>query len=205
MKLYADHPARRARQLVGDLGVVAWVVAWVLVGRAVHAAISRLAAPGRTLEDAGASLEAGLGDAAGGVADVPLVGERLRSPLDAAGGAAGTITRAGQGLQDGVAQLADVVALTVAAWPVLAVLAVWLVVRVRFARRAGVASALVAAGTAEELFALRALARAPLPVLLRVTDDPAGAWRRRDPDVVPALAALELRRVGVDARPARTV
>lgn len=197
MKLYADQPARRARQVVADVGVAAWVVVWVLVGRAVHEAISRLAAPGRTLEDAGASLEAGLGDAAGGVADVPLVGDRLRSPLDAAGGAAGTITRAGQGLQDGVAQLADLVAVTVAAWPVLAVVVVWAAVRVRFARRAGAARALVAAGTADELFALRALTRTPLPTLLRVTDDPAGAWRRGDQDVVRDLAALELRRVGV--------
>lgn len=203
MKLYADHPARRTRQVVTDLAVVAWVVLWVLVARAVHAAVSRLAAPGRTLEDAGASLEAGLGDAAGGVADVPLVGDRLRSPLDAAGGAAGTLTRAGQGLQDGVAQLADVVAVTVAAWPVLAVVTVWLVMRTRFARRAHAAQTLVAAGAADELFALRALTRAPLRALVRVSDDPAGAWHRRDPDVVRALAELELRRVGVAAGPAR--
>jgi len=34
-------------------------------------------------------------------------------------------------------------------------------------------------------------------VLARVSDDPAGAWRRRDPDVVRRLAALELADAGL--------
>jgi hypothetical protein len=38
-------------------------------------------------------------------------------------------------------------------------------------------------------------------VLARVSDDPAGAWRARDPEVVRRLAELELADVGL--RPKR--
>jgi hypothetical protein len=200
MTFYADLPARRTRQVLADVAVVVWVVLWVQVGVAVHEVISRLAAPGRTLEQAGTSLEGGLRDAADGVSGVPLVGDGLRAPLDAAGGAASSITDAGTSLQDGVAQVALIAGLGVAAWPILGVVALWLVLRLRFARRATAAHALLAGGGDLDLFALRALSRLPLPALARVSADPAGDWRRGDPDVVRALAELELRSAGVSAR-----
>ena len=37
----------------------------------------------------------------------------------------------------------------------------------------------------------------PSDALARVSDDPANAWRRRDPEVVRSLAALELRSLGL--------
>ncbi|WP_199424635.1 hypothetical protein [Actinotalea solisilvae] len=197
MSLYADHPAHRTRQVVGDLLVAAWVLVWALVGRAVHDAVAELAAPGRTLEDAGTSLESGLQQAGERVADVPLVGDDLRAPFDSAGEAAGTLTQAGVDIQDGVAQAATVAGWSVALWPVVVVLGAWVWARVRFARRSTSARRLVAAGADLDLFALRALARMPLATLARVSDDPAGDWRRGDEDVVRRLAALELRSVGV--------
>ena len=39
----------------------------------------------------------------------------------------------------------------------------------------------------------------PVRRLLRVTPDPAAAWRRDDREVVQALAALELRALGLRA------
>ncbi|HEY0776081.1 MAG TPA: hypothetical protein VGD51_18490, partial [Nocardioidaceae bacterium] len=48
-----------------------------------------------------------------------------------------------------------------------------------------------------DLFALRAMAHQPLHRLARISDDPAGAWRRGDPDVVRRLATLELRDSGL--------
>jgi hypothetical protein len=48
-----------------------------------------------------------------------------------------------------------------------------------------------------DLFALRAMANQPLHVLARISSDPAGDWRRRDPAVVRALAAVELRSAGL--------
>lgn len=197
MKLYADQPARRARQLTGDLLVVGWVTAWVLVGRLVHTTVSRLAAPGRTLETAGTSLEDGLTSAGGSLADVPLVGDTLQAPFVAAGGAAGSIADAGLALQQGVGRAALVTALAVAAWPIVLVVAAWLWARIAFARRAGTVRALLAGGADLELFALRALVRQPLRTLAAVSADPAGDWRRQDPRTVRALAVLELDAAGV--------
>nr|MBA2464268.1 hypothetical protein [Nocardioidaceae bacterium] len=48
-----------------------------------------------------------------------------------------------------------------------------------------------------DLFALRAMAHQPLHRLARISEDPAGAWRARDTDVVRALAELELRDAGL--------
>lgn len=197
MNLYAEQGARRTRQVVGDVLVLAWVVVWVLVGKAVHDAVAQLAAPGRTLEDAGTSLEGGLGDASRAVSGVPLVGDALSAPFDSAGGAASSITTAGVEIQETVGQAATVAGLSVALWPILVVVAGWVAVRLRFARRASAARRLVDGGADLDLFALRALTRLPLRTLARVDADPAGAWRRGEPDVVRALAALELRDVGL--------
>jgi hypothetical protein len=43
------------------------------------------------------------------------------------------------------------------------------------------------------------MARQPMHRLARISDDPAGAWRRADPAVVQALAELELRDTGLRA------
>ena len=48
-----------------------------------------------------------------------------------------------------------------------------------------------------DLFALRALANRPLPRLTEISPDPVEAWRRGDSEVVRALAALELRSIGL--------
>ena len=201
MKPYADLPAKRTRQIVGDVLVLAWVILWVQIGRTVHDLISRLAAPGRSLEQAGTNLENGLGDVGESMSRVPLVGDDLQAPFDAAGGAAGSITQAGIDLQAVVAQVATVAAIWVAAWPIAFVVAIWLFRRIRFARRAGAARTLVAAGADLDLFALRALARLPLTALATVSADPAGDWRRGDPAVVRRLASLELRSVGLKPPP----
>jgi hypothetical protein len=68
---------------------------------------------------------------------------------------------------------------------------------VRFARRAGAARRLVDAAPHLDLFALRAMAHQPMHVLARISDDPAGAWRRGDRDVIRALATRELASVGL--------
>lgn len=199
MALYAQTPWRRTRQLVGDLLVILWVVAWVRVGLWVHEVVGRLAAPGRTLEDAGSSLSDSLGSAGDTVARVPLVGDDVRAPFDSAGGAADSIARAGVEVQEGAAQLALVLGVLVAAVPVLLVVGAWLRARVRFVRRARAAARILDSAADLDLFALRALATQPVRALARVSDDPANAWRRGDPDVVRALASLELRSLGLRA------
>ena len=203
MQLYADQPARRSRQLVFDAATLLWVVAWVLVARAVHDVVARLAAPGRTLESAGTDLRGRFADAADAVAEVPLLGDQLREPFDAAGGAASSITTAGVEIQDTVAQAALVAGLGTAVGPVLLALGVWLAVRLRFVRRAAAARAVLDTRGGTDLLALRALARQPTTALAALGADPVGAWRRGDEAVVARLAELELRDAGVRLRASR--
>ena len=80
--------------------------------------------------------------------------------------------------------------------PVLLVVPFWLWYRIRFVRQSRAVAALIAAGTATDWLALRAITRAPLSRLVTVTDDPAGAWRDADPAVLARLAELERRRSG---------
>ena len=197
MILYAQTPWRRARQLLGDLLVLGWVVLWVRVGQWVYDVVGLLAAPGRTLEAAGSSLAESLTSAGDTVARVPLVGDDVRAPFTAAGGAADSIAHAGVEVQEGVHQMALLLGLTVAAIPILLVAGVWLVVRARFVSRARAAGRILDSAADLDLFALRALATQPVRALARVSDDPANAWRRRDPEVVRSLAALELRSLGL--------
>lgn len=60
-----------------------------MAGRAVHSAVSSLAAPGRELEQAGDGLTRGPAGAADRADDVPLDGDELGGPLDLAAGAGG--------------------------------------------------------------------------------------------------------------------
>ena len=69
--------------------------------------------------------------------------------------------------------------------------------RLRFVRRATAGQRYLDSGADLDLFALRAMAHQPLHVLAGIDADPAGAWRRGDPDVVDRLARLELRSVGL--------
>jgi hypothetical protein len=206
MKLYADTPARRTRQVLADLFVASWTALWVWLAVTVNEQVNRLQAPGRTLESAGEGLAGSLTDAGSRAGDLPLVGDRLRQALQNAAGSGDRLADAGRAEQEAVSQLALLLAVLLVVVPVLLVLVVWLVARLRWSREATAAARLIAAGemgSAEDLFALRALARQPLRRLRRIDVDPAAAWRRGDGEVIDALAALELRSLGVRAAGAR--
>jgi hypothetical protein len=204
MKLYADAPARRGRQVAGDLLLVVWVVVWFRVGHAVHAATLALATPGERIQQAGGGLAGRLRDAGSSVGHLPLVGHEVRTPFDKAGAAADQIAAAGAAQVHAVQDLAWWLGLVVTAVPVLVLVAVYLPLRWRFVREATAGRRFVDAAADLDLFALRAMARQPLHRLARISNDPAGAWRARDPDVVRALALLELRDAGLSAESART-
>jgi len=186
MVLYARHDPLRSRQIATDALVAGWVALWVWLATRVHDLVGRLAGPGEDVEGAGRSLA----DAAGRGADVPLVGRAFEAVAD--GGRA--LGRAGARQQEAVADLAVVLGLVVAAVPVAWLLLRWLPARARWVHEATAAAAVLDAGGDERLFALRALATAPLPALRRAADDPLGAYDRGD---VAALADLELRRLGL--------
>jgi len=197
VKLYADLPARRARQVVGDVGMVVWVVASLLLARAVHRATLALAAPGRELEEAGRGLADRLRDAGSAVDGTPLIGEDLEAPFQGAGSAADKVAAAGVAQVAAVEQLAAWLAFAVGAIPVLLALVLYLPRRWRFVRTASAGQRFLDADEDLDLFALRALSRQPMHQLAAISDDPAGEWRRGDPAVVRRLAELELRSVGL--------
>jgi hypothetical protein len=92
-------------------------------------------------------------------------------------------------------------ALVVVAVPLGLVLFLWLPLRLRWMRRAGVISGLRDEPAGRDLLALRALAGQPLNRLAKLGPDIAQSWRNGDAEAVDALAELELRRLGL--RPAR--
>ncbi|MBY9073429.1 hypothetical protein K1X13_01220 [Nocardioides sp. WL0053] len=197
MKLYADAPVRRARQVTGDLLLLLWIWAWVKVASVVHDATLTLARPGEEISDAGGGLADRLREAGDTVANVPLVGDEVRGPFDGAGSAAERLAAAGDAQVAAVQDLAFWLGLAVGAIPVLIALAVYLPLRWRFVREATAGRRFIDSVDDLDLFALRAMARQPMHRLARISDDPAGAWRRQEPEVVRALAALELRDSGL--------
>lgn len=201
--LYAADPARRTRQVLGDVLLLVWVVAWWRIGGAVHDATLQLAGPGRQMEESGTGLASRMRDAASAVDGAPLVGDRLRAPFDGAGAAADQLASAGTAQVGAVQDLAFWLQLAVVLIPVLLACAVHLPLRWRFVRRAAAAQRFVDADEDLDLFALRALTRQPMHRLARISDDPAGAWRRREEPVVRRLAELELRTAGLRPPPAR--
>jgi len=204
MKLYSDIPGRRAVQVAADVGVLLWVVLWVRVAQRVHEATMALAEPGRNLAGAGGSFRDTMTSAGNGVDDLPLLEDRVATPFRSAAGVGTEIERAGNDLVTAVERMALVLALTTALVPILIVGATWLVLRLRFVRRAGAAQRFIDAAPDLDLFALRAMANQPMPRLARVSDDPAGAWRRGELDVIHALALLELRDSGLRPPPPST-
>lgn len=201
MRLYADRPDRRVRQLAADAGLVVWAVLWVAVARLVHRTVLVLADPGRSVEDLGRSIADSMGSAAGAAGHVPVVGDDLAGPLASLGRAGGSVAAAGQGTQDAVATLATVLAAVLVVLPVGWMLLRWLPWRLRWAREASAVDRLTADARLDapdlELLAARALATAPLPALAALPAGTGAGWRAGDPVAVRALAGLELRRLGL--------
>ena len=203
MKLYADTPGRRIAQVVADLCFVLWLVLWVWVGNVIHDGTMALAEPGRQTAEAATGLSDSLTDAGDSLRDVPIVGDDVAVPFDNAAGASDSLAEAGRNEVAAVEDLALWLGVSIAAIPILVIAAVHLPLRLRFIRRATAGARFVDAAEDLDLFALRALARQPMHVLARVSDDPAGAWRAKDPDVVRELARIELRSSGLRMPPAR--
>ena len=206
MRWYADAPGRRARQIVGDLLAVGWVLSWVWVALEVRERVDALAGPGREIQNAGNQLSASLREAGEQVADLPLIGRALQGPLDAAGSAARALAEAGAAQRAAVADLGLFLTIALIALPLALVVVVWLGHRARWSRQASVAARLAVAPQGSRLLALRALTGLDLTTLARAARepvfaafgaDPARAWAEGEPTAVRRLAALELERLGL--------
>ncbi|HKA68265.1 MAG TPA: hypothetical protein VKG85_04000 [Actinomycetes bacterium] len=200
MRWYAERPERAARQVLADLFVLTWTIAWIWFASEAFDLVSQMAVPGRKLESGGTSLAGSLADAGQRAGDVPLIGGALSAPLDAASQASATVAGAGQSMQDAVRNMAWLLAILIVLIMVGSVLLVWLPLRVRYLRQASAAAKVRDANPDTDLFALRALVNQPLSTLVRVDPDPAAAWRSGDQPVIAKLADLELRRWGLRGR-----
>ena len=197
MRFYASSPVLRTRQVLADVGLLAWLVLWVLLARLVHGAVLVLAEPGRAVEELGSSVAGSMGTAADAARDIPVVGEDLAAPFEALGGAGGEVSGAGQAAQDGVGSLATVLAVALVVLPVGWLLLRWLAWRLGWLRDATAAQQMLAGTPELELLAARAVATAPLPALAALPEGTGAAWRAGDPAATRALAGLELRRLGL--------
>lgn len=126
MRLYAQTPGRRSRQIVADLVAVVVIAAAVKFALAVHHAIMLLAEPGRKAQSAGDTLASGLGDAGDAASKVPFVGDSLRKPLRSAAEAGTGLSDAGQSLQSTVGHVATLTTVALIVFSVVLVLLLWL-------------------------------------------------------------------------------
>lgn len=197
MRWYASTPGKASRQVAADLFVLAWVAVCWIASRAVHGAIDAVAEPARSARAAAQDLSSTMADAEATAGDVPVVGDGLAAPF---GSAADTFERLAATAGEQVATVeraADVVGWVVVLLPVLAVLALWLPARIRFVRTAAASQRHIDTAADLDLFALRAMATQPMPVLAAISADPVRAWRDGDRGVITRLAEVELRRSGM--------
>lgn len=197
MTWYSEIPARRTRQIAGDIWLVAWSALWIWAAVRLYDLVMNLAAPGLAVSSSATDLAGRFDDAGAAVGQVPLIGDALQSPFDGMGGAAIAIADAGQASADAVSLLARFLAIALAVLGIASWAMVWVPIRIAFIRRATAARRFLDSTEDLDLFALRAMARQPLHLLARISDDPAGAWRRGDREVISALASLELRAEGL--------
>lgn len=200
MRIYSDFAGRRTRQIVGDVAAVVAIGLWIWFGVTVFQLVQGLASWGVQMEEAGAGFSGTMQDIGETLGGIPLIGPGIRVPFDGAGSAGQALEEAGQAQQEAVLQLATTLGIGIPLLPILTILAIWLIPRILFIRRAGRAHEVVKAQAGMDLLALRALSTQKLSAILAVDPDALGAWRRGDQAVVRQLAQLELRAAGVRIR-----
>jgi hypothetical protein len=209
MRLYSDRRAQLYRQFAGDACAILWTVLAVRVALWVYRHIDDLRGGGDSFAHSATGLRDSLASAADKADRVPVAGDALRGPFDSAADAAEGMARAGERASDAIHITAIVLATATFVLPMFVVL-VWVLWRARWARRRRAADVLLSLADDRALFALRALAGAPLGRLASVaraleredvSRDLVTGWREREPRVINALAELELRSLGLPYRP----
>jgi hypothetical protein len=197
MGIYAKRPAKMIGQLFSDGFVLLWTIGWAVVGIFVHRVIEVLATPAREIARTALRLAENFREAATEAAKVPVAGDQLRRPLDAASVTLGSLMNSANEQVASIERLALIVGWLVFLIPVTIVVAFWLPRRIRFYRQARASQVFLDALPDLDLFALRAMAAQPLYVLAEISDDPVKAWRSGDQAVINQLAELELKRNGL--------
>jgi hypothetical protein len=200
MNLYSDFAARRTRQILGDVLAILAIAAWAWLGATVFRLVSNLSDFGVQMVTAGSGFKSTMVEVGSKLGGIPLIGGGIRAPFDDASRAGQALQDAGESQQVAVSQLATGLGVGMAVLPIVTILVLWLVPRVRFARRAAHARAMLDSGAGVDLLALRALANQKISALTNVSPQAVDAWRRGDTDVMRSLAQLELASAGVRLR-----
>lgn len=204
MQLYAASGPRRTRQVVLDLVVLGWVLLAFWAGAQVQDAAGAVAVEVARVDSAGSSLAEGLGQAGDVLDETPLVGDEVAGPFDSAAGSSAAIAQAGADTAASIKTIGQWAGVGTALVLVLVVAPWYVPSRLRFVVTASLVSRYLARDGDPDLLALRALARQPVGRVVRRVPDAAARWRAGDPEAIAALAAMELREVGVSPPPPRT-
>lgn len=194
MKVYAERPLRVLRQVVGDLLLVLWVGGWIWLGQEVHDRLDALRRPSVQVGEASRNLANSLADTSDQVRGLQLVGEVLAAPFDAIISSSQQLADASNNTQQAIGNLADIMIVATALFPILFALTLWAFLRLRWMSYATAAAKVRATGQGDGLLAAQALASGRLDQIGEYAapgnplDDPLS--RRR-------LAGFQLRRLGL--------
>lgn len=197
MHIARIRPLRRAIHATGDLVLAGWCLVWALVAWGLKSIVDTLAIPAQGISDQTATLATRLDDTARQLRDVALVGEQLAQPFGPMADSLRGLSRQAAEQVQTVHDIGWLLFFVVFLMPSLTVALLYLPPRIRRARESAAARAYVDQLSDLDLFALRAMAKAPMTKLAKISSDPAGAWRRGDQETIRALADLELKRVGI--------
>lgn len=196
MKIYADSPRLKTRQIMFDALFVGWVLLWIRLGMLLSSLVSKLSTPLRAVSGPATDFARGLSEVSEAVTQLPVVGDELSRSFGSAADAGRSLAQAGARQQEGVNELAILLGVMLAGLAIAYALARYLPGRMAWIREASAASRIKIDRDDLYLFALRALVNRPLHELRRVAPDPAGAFAAGD---YAALAALELDALGLRA------
>lgn len=201
---YAQRRGRMLRQLAVDAFMIGWVVLWWFLGRATQRTVDAIATPARTSGNAARQLADQIRQGADQTGQIPGIGGELRKPFDAVAGSLQGVISAADEQVASIERAGLLLGWLVFLIPVLILVVIWLPARVRFFLRARAAQRFLDSDADLDLFALRAMVVQPMHVIAKISDDPVAAWRRGDRGVIDALAAVELRRSGLNPPPVRS-
>lgn len=194
--LYASSPRRAAAQILTDAAMLTWVLACAAIAELARRAVVAVGRAGQSLSDHGDAVGRSFDSAAERVSGVPLVGDRVAGPLRDAASSVHDLATTGSAQAHDAGRLAWLVFTALFVLPLVPALLAWLPPRVRFVREATAVRRYVRAAPDLELLALRALVHQPMHRLTRVAADPEAGYRDRNPEVMRALAGLELADAG---------